>query len=155
MYLPVPGDAAPPLALALGFHLRDNAVGAMEELIEELGSIWPVNRTAFSVDGAHGACLADLRIMPGLAPCYVATDRALVVGWNGRSIEQALAPGKSDLRSVGGVLVELSRVAEADTNLTGMTVTGEKLPWTRLRAVGREEKEGVRVRVQLEARRGA
>jgi len=155
MYLPAPDDAAPPLALALGFHRRESAVAAMEELIEAIRTTWPVTRTEFSVDGAPGACLPDLRIMPGLAPCYVATDRALVVGWNSTSIERSLADGDDDLTSVGGVLVELSRIAEADTNLTGMTVTGGKLPWTRLRAVGREEKDGVRVRVHIEARRGA
>ena len=152
-YLPEPGEAAPPLALALGFHLRDTAVAAMEELIEELRATWPVDRTEFSVGSAHGACLPDLRVMPGLAPCYVATERALVLGWNGASIERALAGGNSGLGLTGGILVELARFAEADANLTGGKVAGGEVPWTRLRAVGREEKDGVRVRIHLETER--
>ena len=93
--------------------------------------------------------------MPGLAPCYVATQNALVVGWNDRSVVRALSGGPAELRSVGGVLLELSRLAEADTNLTGDTPPSADLPWTRIHAVGREEKDGVRLRVQLAASRGA
>ena len=154
IYLPTPGEAAPPLALALGFRSRTAAIAAMEELIETLRSTWPVARTEFSANGAPGTCLPNLRIMPDLAPCYVATDRALVIGWNGASVERALAGGAPGLNPVGGLLVELARLAEADSNLTGMPVTGAQMPWTRLHAVGREEKDGVRVRVHLEARRG-
>lgn len=154
-YVPEPGEPAPPVALALGFHLRDGAVAAMEELIEEIRSTWPVDRVAFSVGGAHGACLPDLRIMPGLAPCYVATDRALVLGWNAASIERALAGGASGLGRTGGVLVDLARFSEADANLAGGSAESGKVPWTRLRAVGREEKDGVRMRVHLEAERDA
>jgi len=154
-YLPEPGEAAPPLALALGFDARDAAIAAMEALIKDVRSTWPVERTAFSLDGAPGACLPDLRVMPGLAPCYVATERALVVGWNAASIERALAGGATGLGHTGGVLVELARFAEADANLAGRAVASGETPWTRLRAVGREEKEGVRMRVHLEVERGA
>jgi len=155
LYMPQAGDTVPPLALALGFQLREGAVAAIEELIEDVRESWPVTRTDFSVEGASGACLPDLRLMPGLAPCYVATQNALVVGWNDRSVVRALSGGPAELRSVGGVLLELSRLAEADTNLTGDTPPSADLPWTRIHAVGREEKDGVRLRVQLAASRGA
>lgn len=155
LYMPRTGDTVPPLALALGFHLREGAVAAVEELIEDVRGTWPVTRTDFSVDEATGACLPDLRLMPGLAPCYVATQDTLVVGWNDQSVVRALSGGPAELRSVGGVLLELSRLGEADTNLTGIPPQGANLPWARVHAVGREEKDGVRLRVHVESSRGA
>ena len=78
-YLPEEGKAMPRTALALNFSNRAAAVAAMEDFIGNLQESWPVARTFFRLDEADGACLLDLAIMPDLAPCYVATDRALIV----------------------------------------------------------------------------
>src|SRR5262249_11740998 len=52
---------------------------------------WPVHRSVLHLAGAEGACLPDLNVLPELAPCYVATDDALIVGWNPTSLQRALA----------------------------------------------------------------
>ncbi|HEY5658364.1 MAG TPA: hypothetical protein VIY27_11310, partial [Myxococcota bacterium] len=75
IYLPAPDGAMPRAALAFGFRLREPAVAAMEQFIEQISATWPVQRSRFALGGAAGACLRDLNLLPDLAPCYVATDR--------------------------------------------------------------------------------
>jgi hypothetical protein len=158
LYLPEPGQAAPPAALALGISARDAAVDAMEAFLAELAATWPIRRSEFSVGAAPGACLLDLRILPDFAPCYVATPRALVVGYNPESLRRALAPGGPAFAAEGGLVVELARLAEADAKLAGRAAAPAPqaaLPWQRLRAGGREAGGHVELRVHLDAGAGA
>jgi hypothetical protein len=156
LYLPEPGQAAPPAALALGIAARDAAVDAMEAFLAELAATWPVRRSEFSVGAAAGACLLDLRILPDFAPCYVATPEALVVGYNPDSLRRALAPGGPAFAADGGLVVELARLAEADARLAGRPAAPAAAPpWQRLRAAGRETQGHVELRVHLDAGAGA
>ena len=50
--------------------------------IADLQQTWPVHRSELRGPAGDGACLPDLNVLPELAPCYVATADALVVGWN-------------------------------------------------------------------------
>jgi hypothetical protein len=151
LYLPGPGEPVPRAALALGFTQREAAVAAAEAFVEELTRTWPVRRSFFAHAGAQGACLLDLRILPAFAPCYVATARALVLGYNPASLRQALdgAPPPA-AGEAGALFVDLARFAEADARL-GAAAPGlaRELPWRELRAEGRAEGDLVRVRVRL------
>ncbi len=90
MYAPDLGQRMPPIALAFGFRVRAAAVLAMETFVDSLVEEWKVYRTPFAIPAGEGACLLDLNLMPDFAPCYVASDQALVIGWNGAALERAL-----------------------------------------------------------------
>jgi hypothetical protein len=155
VYLPQPARPMPRAALALGFSHQGAAVSAMEGFVRELQATWPVHRSFFSIGEATGACLLDLNILPDLAPCYVATDRSLVVGWNPASLRKALdGEGAGSLGQAGGVLVDFQRFAEADALLAHYALPeGAALPrsypWRRLLAQGQRGNDGVRLRVSL------
>lgn len=159
IYLPARQGALTRAALALGFQQRGLATAAMERFIEDLRKTWPVTRTAFALGPATGACLLDMKVLPGLAPCYLATDRAIVIGWNPASLRLALEPrdpqdasGAAILGEHGGVLVDLERLAEADARLaaeTGDIPSTVVLPWRRLRIEPETSGGDVLVRVWL------
>jgi hypothetical protein len=118
VYLPQPGRLMPPVALGLGVRNAGAAAAAVEKLVAELRSTWPVHRTPFSLDGRSGACLLDLRILPELAPCYVMDGDGIVVGWNPESLRAALAGAAgTQPDAAGGWLVHLDRLALADERL--------------------------------------
>jgi hypothetical protein len=160
-YLPGAGEPMPRVALALGFVRRRAAVAAIEGFVDELRRTWPLRRSDFALGEATGACLLDLRILPAFAPCYVATERALVVGWNPASLRKALDGVRPPaLADAGGLLVELQRFAEADARLAqaggpGAAARPTAYPWRRLRADGKSDPQAVRLRVRLEGRSGA
>jgi hypothetical protein len=157
IYLPAAGEPMPRVALAVGYTLREAAVNAVEDFVRSLQDTWPVRRRAFSIGTAGGACLFDLKILPAFAPCYVATDRALVIGWNPASLRKALdGAGATPLGEAGGLVVDLEGIARADALLVehaggpdGARPRG--YPWRRLRARGRRAGDTVRVQIRLEA----
>jgi len=162
VYLPESGRAMPDAALAVGFSLRAPAVSAMEHFISELRASWPIRRTAYHLGRAGGACLRELNLLPDLAPCYVATDSALVVGWNAASLERAL--GRTPLESTpataphpaAGVHVDLWRMSEADARFAALAGDGPvepaaAPPWRRMSASGRSGPDGVDFQVRLAA----
>ena len=160
VYLPEPARPMPRVALALGFSHRDAAVSAMEGFLRELQATWPVHRSSFSIGEASGACLLDLNILPDFAPCYLATDRSLVVGWNPASLRKALdGQDAGILGEAGGVVVDLDRVADADALLAQRAAperaaashTSHAYPWRRLAAEGRRAEDGLHIRVTLAA----
>jgi hypothetical protein len=164
VYLPEPGHPMPRAALAVGFDLREPAIAAMEGFLTELRSAWPIRRSDFAVADARGACLRDLKLMPDFEPCYVATDEALVIGWNPASIRQALAtPAVANLDEpldAHALTVELARIPRADALLAALEpeapgVATAVWPWERLTADGRREGRAVRIHVQLDGGSGA
>jgi hypothetical protein len=163
LYVPEPGRPMPRAALALGFTSRRAAQIAMDGFVEEIESTWPVRRTAFSVGAATGTCFPELKLLPDLAPCYVATERALVIGWNPASVRKALdgAAGGADDGGAGGFAsAELARFAEADARLTALAREDAvsapiRWPWRRAVADGTRDGNRVRIRVHLESRGGA
>lgn len=167
IYLPEPGHPMPRSALAVGFSLKGPAVAAMERFVTELQAAWPVRRSDFAVGAAEGACLLDLGLLPDLAPCYVATEDALVFGWNPASVRKALAksgesaPDSGVLHPQGGLIVDLGRFPDADARFAQLaspdaeSTTAVAYPWRRLSADGVREGDAVRVRVHLAAEAGA
>jgi len=155
IYLPADARTMPDAALALGFSQRETAVAAMDAFLGELQSRWPVSRTPFAVGDAQGACLLELRLLPELAPCYVATAGALVVGWNPASLRRALA-AEAPRGPESALVIDLARLPEADLRLAAHLPerperAPTRWPWRRLRADGASQGDGVRLRVQLEA----
>lgn len=159
VYLPEEGDPMPRTALALNFSHRSAAVAAMEDFIGELRESWPVARTFFRLGDAEGACLLDLAIMPSLAPCYVATERALIVGWNPASLRKALDGRSSERDGLGifsGAIIHLDRFADADRILSSALSIEESphpthYPWTRITAKGGRDPSGFRLQLRFES----
>jgi hypothetical protein len=159
VYLPDAGEPMPPTALALNFARRETAIAGMEDFIRRLQQQWPVARTDFELGAARGACLLDLAIMPGLAPCYVATERALVVGWNPASVRRALDSRADDSPALGAAsaaVVRLDRIAAADRILAGAQPSEappRAYPWRAITATGAREGADYRLRLRFDAGR--
>jgi hypothetical protein len=162
IYLPEPDGAMPRAALALGFALRGPAVAALERFVDRITSTWPVQRSDFALGAATGACLRDLNLLPELAPCYVATERALVIGWNAASLTPALtaeSDGAPDnAHAAGSAVIDFERFAQADASFARRlqadpSPSSAHLPWRRLVARGGREAGELRARIALE--RGA
>jgi hypothetical protein len=159
IYLPEEGDPMPRTALALNFSHRSPAVAAMEKFIGELQESWPVARTFFRLGEAEGACLLDLAIMPGLAPCYVATERALIVGWNPSSLRKALDGHRGERDGLGdlsGAIIHLDRFAQADRILSSAARIDQsprptQYPWRRIKAKGAPDPSGFRLQLRFES----
>ncbi len=136
VYMPDGPTELPPMALAVGFRMRDAALAAADEFVGELRRNWPVQQSAHTFSAGQGACLTELRVLPGLAPCYLATGDSLVVGWNPGSLERALARGSVDAPD-GAMVVHLERFGEADARLGrggGETLRRLDYAWERLEA---------------------
>jgi len=159
IYLPDEDATMPHAAIALGVRAQSAASAAADEFLSQIEETWSIQRVPYQAAGASGACLPELRILPEFAPCYVTTGEALVVGWNPASVSKALDGRVGKLGSAGGLVVELSRFPEADLRMAnGAGIPPEALapgPWGRLRAFGRAGKEGIRLRLHLEAGDGA
>jgi hypothetical protein len=161
-YLPEEGNAMPRTALALNFSNRAAAVAAMEDFIGNLQKSWPVARTYFRLGDADGACLLDLAIMPELAPCYVATERALIIGWNPASLRKALDGESGDREEFGdasGAIIHLDRFADADRILSAALQSEAKIeptryPWRRITAKAAPDPSGFRLKLRFESGRG-
>jgi len=159
IYLPEEGDPMPRTALALNFSHRSAAIAAMEDFIGDLRESWPVARTFFRLGEAEGACLLDLAIMPSLAPCYVATERALVVGWNPASLRKALdgrSVERDGLGDVSGAIIHLDRFAKADRILSSALSiktrpNSAQYPWRRITAKGTRDPSGFRLQLRFES----
>ncbi len=161
VYLPESGARMPLVALALGFQYRGAAITAMDAFVGELERTWPVARSPFRIGEAEGACLLELRLLPELAPCYVATEEALILGWNPGSLRKSLSGATdslADLGEFGGMTIDLARFGQADQILSrAFTGPGEPFsvgfPWQRLVATGKPDRNGFRVQVQLQSDR--
>lgn len=154
VYLPAEGAHVPRAALALGTRHMAVAQQAAAAFLDEIEASWPVRRTAFAVGDAPGACLPDLRVLPGLAPCYVATARALVVGWDAASVRKALDGSEPALPPEGGLVANLARLPAADARIAAPALpTGSTAwPWRRLVALPRHAGARVGLEVALAGR---
>jgi hypothetical protein len=159
LFEPAAGESIPPLALALHTRLRDAAARGMESVLTGVRSRWPVSREGWTRDDSTGACLSNLNVLPGLAPCYLSTERALVLGWNRRAVELALAaaptgpaPERSELT------LDLARLPVADAIVHASferkrVWVGRPYPWSRLHVAGQATRDGYELTLQLSARK--
>jgi hypothetical protein len=144
VFEPDPGELIPPLALAIHVRRPQTAAAAMETLIAGVRKRWGVGRQAWRFGDAPGACLDDLNVLPDLAPCYVAAERALVVGWNRRSVAQALAKKAAGASAEASeVIVALDRFPAADELLRASYRSAggpaSLYPWSRAAVTGRRK----------------
>jgi hypothetical protein len=155
VYLPERADGMPGVALALGFSLRSAAVAAMERFLADLQQTWPVHRSDLALPAGAGACLLDLNVLPDLAPCYVATSDALIVGWNPTSLARALSGGTASAPDAPARLdLDLALIQRADDLLArAQQAAGSaaplRWPWSRVRASGGERDGALVLRVTL------
>lgn len=161
VYVPEAAGALPRVALALGFRARKPAVAAAERFLADFGTRWSVRPTALRTPAGDGACLPELNVLPALAPCYVATGRALVVAWNPASLRTALAPAGAAGDAARGAPgsarldVDLSLVERSDALLARPLPADERppvadWPWRHLRVRGERRAGDVWLRVALE-----
>lgn len=153
VYAPREGEVIPPLVLALHVRDRENAVRAMEELLARVRQRWSVTPGRWSLGGREGACLRDLNVLPELAPCYLAGERQVLVGWNERSVRLALAapateasPARDERDARSELTLYLDRFAAADSTLArahrDRAAEVARYPWSRLRVAGRRSGDG-------------
>ena len=114
----------PPLTLAVHVRQRQAAERAVEALIARTNERWSATRTPWELGPYRGACLLDLNVLPGLAPCYVMTDRAVVLGWNPVAIAAALSrpaapppPDSTAAEAAGTLALYFDRFTVADARL--------------------------------------
>jgi hypothetical protein len=157
VYVPEEDQRIPPTALALDFTSRTAAVAGMDQFLEEFMQAWPIRMSPISVGDWPGVCLSNLQVMPDLLPCYVATDTALVVGWNPLSLEKALAAGD---QPEGGeesrVVLHLDRFPLADARLAAASgadpdATPPAYPWQQIQISGNRQGKGYRLQLALVA----
>ncbi|MBW2494607.1 MAG: hypothetical protein JRE43_07630, partial [Deltaproteobacteria bacterium] len=92
----------------------------------------------------------------------VASDRALVVGWNPASLRKALdgQGGERDgLGDSSGAIIHLDRFADADRILSASLQTEAnarptRYPWKRISAKATPDASGFRLVLQFESGRG-
>jgi hypothetical protein len=96
--MPPAPDGRLPLAVAAAHHRLERPIReAVDEALDQLEQTWPIRRTPrrFAMAGGRGAeggCFLELPLLPELAPCWVVTPEALLVGYRAEAIEAALAP---------------------------------------------------------------
>lgn len=161
LYLPPEGRRMPLAVLGLDVSRPGLAVSAMERFVADLEETWSVQATPFAVGPHRGACMLRLNLMPELAPCYVATEGQLVVGWNPGSVRHALAEppakGSGALGDEGGLVLHLDLFDEADRRLRhahAPETTPARIHYAWRRALARVEpaRDDLRIRVELPAR---
>lgn len=158
MYAPSPGEEMPPIALAAEHREPRAARLAMERFLDELSKVWLLIPSQVRVKGLDGACYKDLRLLPALAPCYVVSDRALILGWNVASLERALAAPGRDLGGESRLLVDFDRFGAAEEILEETLRAPEErtppetYPWRRLDVSGRRDGDLYLLNVRLVAK---
>jgi hypothetical protein len=158
------GDGEVPLAVAALHHRRAALVEqALSEALDQLERTWPIRRSPRSFtasDGSQleGGCFTDLPLLPALAPCWVVTPDALLIGYRGEAIDVALAPAAvsserdaaPEFVGASGLDVHLDRLKQLDERIApeeGVTRPGDLFSSFEVRLRG--EASG---RVALQAR---
>lgn len=161
LYEPADGEMMPPLALAVDVAHRQAAEAAVKAYVSEVEKAWGFVATPLALDRYQGACLTDVKVLPELAPCYLMTEDALVLGWNRESLEKALAGEPSaELADQSRLVVELGALPRADALLTASlherlgigedSTSPVGYPWKRLTLAGRRDGERYRIEGRLE-----
>jgi hypothetical protein len=136
-FMPPAPDGRLPLAVAAAHHRLEMPIReAVDEALDQLEQTWPIRRTPrrFAMAGGRGAeggCFLELPLLPELAPCWVVTPDALVVGYRAEAVEAALAPTlgagqESDRRNQdaqptrSGLEIDFDRLQAVDERIAPM-----------------------------------
>jgi len=158
LYVPERPGALPAAALALGVRSRRAAVAAAERFVAELSEAWSVAPSPIALPAGRGSCLLAINVLPELAPCQLATDDALVVAWNPRALERALAAtaGQTAGDSAARLELDLARVAASDARAArrlaaevGVEALVIDWPWRALSASARQRDGALRIDARL------
>jgi len=147
-FLPPATGASVPLAVVALHHRAAAPIeAALDEALDQLERTWGIARTArrFPVAAGgerSGGCYADLPILPELAPCWVVTENALLVGYRPEALEVALASRSAPGGDASRLVVDLDRVRSVDAKLTRSATTGLAELYSRLELTGRSEPDG-------------
>lgn len=153
---PAPGGSVP-LALIALHHRAAGPIGsALAEAHGQLERTWGIVPTARrfrtgTADERTGGCYADLPILPEFAPCWVVTEKALLLGYRAEALESALAEPGAAAASASALVVDLDRVRALDEALAGAPGTSLAALYSRLEVRGRTDGDG-RVVVEGELR---
>ncbi|MBJ22525.1 MAG: hypothetical protein CL933_24210 [Deltaproteobacteria bacterium] len=147
---PAPGGRMPLAVGALHHRLARPIEDALDEALGQLEATWPIRRSPHRFTSAEGStlaggCFLDLPLLPELAPCWVVTPDALLVGYRAEAIAAALsapavsaprdAPGASETRpegtngsapllhTAGRLDLHLDRLERVDASLLGAEAT--------------------------------
>ncbi len=140
-FMPPAPDGEIPLAVgALHHRLAGPLEEALDEALSQLETTWPIHRSPrpFPIAGGatlEGGCFLDLPLLPELAPCWVVTPDALLIGYRGEAIDAALAPpavssaagertsdreeAARDARAAGRLEIHLDRLKRVDEKRLG------------------------------------
>jgi hypothetical protein len=169
VYPPPDGHALPAVAAAAAFTSRAIAITSMEAFVAELEETWSLEHTPlqFAIAGetaseTAGACFLELRILPEFAPCYVITDRSIVVGWNQASLESALLTRPSDIAKSasahhGRFELQIDQMAKVDEALQSAfgrnrTENSATYAWQQLVVTAHRDGSPIRVTASLFAK---
>jgi hypothetical protein len=176
--LPPPGQGSRPMLAGALHHRLDRLTGplrsALDEALSKLESTWPIRRSPRNfldkTGQAHaGACFLELPLLPDLAPCWVVTERALIIGDQPAAIEAALlgedAPGRAAADGVpsrerapfaglSGLRVDFERMRDSDRRLApGVPRTRPSDLWSTLSIDARpNEADQILIDARLETR---
>jgi hypothetical protein len=135
-FMPPAPDGGLPLAVAALHHRLEAPIRqAVDEALDQLERKWPIRRTPkqFAAAGnavLEGGCFVELPLLPELAPCWVVTPEALLVGYRAEALEAALAspsganaqapPGDPQIESTkqSGVEIHFDRLREANRQIS-------------------------------------
>ena len=138
---------------AIGVRGALQARTVMNAFLDDVQQKWGVHQSPLTLPAGEGACLLDLRVLAELAPCYVVTDRAVVVGWNRASLEHALAAGPHD-DGPSGLMLDLATLPAVDGALTTaaqLPPFTTSYPWRALTMVAHKQSDAHTLDVTLEA----
>lgn len=148
---PATGGSVPLAVVALHHRAAAPIEAALDEALDQLERTWGIVRTArrFAIAGGgerNGGCYADLPILPELAPCWVVTEKALLVGYRPEALEVALATGSATGSEPGEatsrLVIDLDRVRRVDAALAPSSATGLAELYSRLELAGRTGADG-------------
>lgn len=149
---PATGGSVPLAVVALHHRAAAPIEAALDEALDQLERTWGIVRTArrFAVAGGgerSGGCYADLPILPELAPCWVVTEKVLLVGYRPEALEVALQTGSDPGEATSRLVIDLDRVRSVDAALAPSAAMGLAELYSRLELTGRTGADG---RVALE-----
>ncbi|MEZ4331168.1 MAG: hypothetical protein R3F35_05425 [Myxococcota bacterium] len=138
---PAPANAVPLAAIVLHHRGAAAIAAALAEALAQLRHTWslePSPRVFATRSGSTrtGGCYANLPLLPELAPCWVVTDEALVLGYRAEAVAAVLGsstPASPPPQRAGESLPRVSAAAPSDAHVPARdTDVPAAAPATRL-----------------------